>query len=224
MSPVFGLECYFIVKIDHYFVGQCTAKFKDIAVALEASKSINDRKWREVRKFLHEFLLKMSSSVNKVSLSTFDSVVHIKQPFQDISSSSVVNTTMSKIVRNEGKESADYMRIAEHLFNNLFTEKMGSLSPHKILIMITKESFDFELLNSIKRSYPEENITLLTVVMKMKSDDDDDGSNGSGGIMFDIQDESRFTMANLSRLIRRIEADTLSKAECKSVGTEQQNL
>ena len=174
----------------------------------------------------------MSLSVNKVSLSTFDTAVHVKQSFQNISSTSVVNAIMSKIVRNEREKSADYMQIAEHLFNNIFTEKMGSLSPHKILIMITKENFDFRLLNSIKRSYPEEQITLLTVVMKMRSDDDGDGDDdddddnggGGGGILFDIQDESRFTMAKLSRLIRRIESDTFSKANCKSFGTKQYNL
>ena len=175
-------------------------------MVVEASRNISDRKWDKVQDFLRQFLLKLSSSAYKVSLSTFDRKLHMKYPFQAIPSESAVNDLMSKVARNKAENSAGYSGIVEHLYNHIFTEKEGSLSPHKILVLITQKKFDLQILDSIQRRYPEEQVTLLTVIMNLKTDDDD--------ISFGFEDESSFTMAKLSRLIRRIGVENLSNAKC----------
>ena len=195
-----------------FFPGECIVKLKDIAVVVEASNDIGDKKWAKVEEFLHELLSKLSSGGNRVAVSTFDSQVNVKALFQEISSVSAVNTLMSKVKRNKAVKSAEHEEIVGQIFNHHFTEQKGSLSPNKILVLITKKAFDFKILNDLARLYPEENLTLLNVVMNLKSDGDD--------ASFGFEEESSFTMANLGRLISRIEATSAATNECTAVATE----
>ena len=165
-----------------------------------------------VKEFLHELLSKLSSGGNRVALSTFDRQVNVKASFQEISSVSAVNTLMSKVERNKAEEPAPYQDIMENIFNHQFTEQKGSLSPNKILVLMTEKAFDFQLLNDLKRWYPEENVTVLNVIMNFDSDGDD--------ASFWFEEESSFTMANLGRLVSRIEATSPATSECKAIAKE----
>ena len=191
----------------HSFIGQCSPIFKDIAVVVEGSNAINNKTWEFLQKYLRQFLLQLSSTSDKVSVSTFDRVVQVQRPFEEIESKSDVDATLSKITRNQAETSANYKKITEFIYNHHFAEKVGSLSPIKILIMITKESFNLQSLDTMKRTYPEENITLLTVVMNLESDDDGEDSS-------EFEDVSQFTMAQLSGLLTRIKAETPRKNGC----------
>jgi len=192
--------------------GQCGLRSKDVAVVVEASNNISGRKWRKVQTFLYEFFVKLTSGVYKVSTAKFDKKVQLRRSFQEISSISTVKAIVSNITRSKAESSADYTEIVEYAYNHLFTEKTGSLLPSKILVFITRKNFDLKILNNISRSYPEEKITFLSVVMNLKSNHDHDG-------LPVFEDESSFTMAELSWLLSRIKAD-VSDAGCKSAGTE----
>ena len=194
------------------FLGQCGLRSKDIAVVVEASNNISGRKWRKVQKFLRELFAKFTSSEYRVSSAKFDKQVHLQRSFEEISSISTVEAMVSNITRSKAENSAEYAEIVEYVYNHLFTEKAGSLLSSKILVFITRNKFDPKILNNISRSYPEEKITFLSVVMNLKSSHDDDG-------LLVFEDKSSFTMAELSWLLSRIKSD-VSEAGCKSAGTE----
>ena len=183
--------------------------FKDIAVVMEASSAIDNKTWEYVQKYLRQLLLQLSSTSDKVSVSTFNGVVQARRPFQEIQSVSDVDAAVSNITRSKADKPANYMKIAEYFYNHHFNEMAGSLSPIKILIMVTKESFNLQSLDTMKRTYPEESITLLTVVMNLESDDDGEDSS-------EFEDMSQFTMAQLSGLLTRIKSETPPTNGCAS--------
>lgn len=207
-STLLKLSC--LDQICLSLLGECVLKSKDIAVVIEASSSINDKKWLKLEKYLRELLLALSAKSYRVSISTFDKEMHQKRSFNEVDSSSDVSSILSNVARTAEQTSTDHKAVASYIFNEAFTEKTGSMSPNKIAVLLTRNSFDFGILKQVIRRFPEEEITLLPVVMNLKSNDDD--SDFYSG--FDV--ETSFTMAKLSSLVARINSVSHSSMdECK---------
>ncbi len=159
--------------------------------------------------FASELLAKLAVTAdNKVSLSTFSANIRKQQAFKSVGSKKEIK----QIVRQMAKDSrqADYKKVLEYAFNQLLHEKVGSLSPTKIIVLLTKAAFDRSLLGKIRRDYPEERLRVFTVSMSMSRED------GLGQFSNAFEEQAHFSITQLSRLVKAIQATNFSSEICQA--------
>ena len=174
---------------------------------IEASSNIPKRRWRRLKEFLEELFTKLHAPGYKIGIATFSSEWHSKRAFKEFSSITEISKIVNGLSKQYGDSSTDYKQRVENIYNNFLTERMLSVSPTKIAILVTNNPFDRQILKEIRRDYPEEDVHLLSVLMNMKSDKDEDLALG-------YEYETSFSMAELSGLTRAVELIDSSKDFC----------
>ena len=184
-------------------------------MVIEASSNIPKRRWRRLKEFLEELFTKLHAPGYKVGIATFSSEWHSKRAFKEFSSVGEISKIVKGLSKQYGDSSTDYKNRVENIYNNFLTERMSSVSPTKIAILVTNNRFDRRILKVLRRDYPEEDVHLLSVVMNMKSEKD-------GSLALGYEYETSFSMAELSALTRTVELIDSSKDFCVR-GTLEEN-
>ena len=182
---------------------------KDIAVVIERSSRVGNPKWIKTKEFLVDLLLKTTkSSATKVSLFSFAYRLQMVRSYSSYTSVADIQSSLDGVP--DISDDPNFPLVLSKMYNTYFNERQSSLSPTKILLLVTRRPFDFNYLRQLQRDYPDEKIELLNLVMNYKSYDEDLGSApiGSSGQVV-------FSLSQLSKLTKAIQAARITNASCK---------
>lgn len=170
----------------------------DIAIAIQSSSSINDTLWSHSLNFVGGIMKQVRKRKNtKFGLVSFGSKMAANM-YQSFSSNNQIDAFLLSLSRE--KDTVGIPSTLDFLFNSYGTEKYGSLSDLKVVIVLSEEKIKDSAFANLEKSYPEEDVRFLNVVLAFSKQD-------VGGADLGVEESKKtlYSLGEHSELVKRVQ-------------------
>lgn len=176
--------------------GECSIPGKDIAIAIQSSSTVPDKLWSNVLSFVGGFINRLRNTpTTKFGIVTFASKV-VGKRFRRYDSPAEVNAVLSGLARTKG---VHFPHALEFMFNSFTTEKYGSLSKVKILLIISEQKIKDDVFAKFQKFYHQGDVRFINVIMSLEKQD-----VGVADLGMEESEKFIYSLGELAELVKRV--------------------
>lgn len=185
-----------VLILSYFFIGECSIPGKDIAIAIQSSSTVPDKLWSSALSFVGGFINRLRNTpTTKFGIVTFASKV-VGKRFRRYDSPAEVNAVLSGLARTKG---VHFPHALEFMFNSFTTEKYGSLSKVKILLIISEQKIKDDVFAKFQKFYHQGDVRFINVIMSLEKQD-----VGVADLGMEESEKFIYSLGELAELVKRV--------------------